>query len=100
MISTRPTKSFDCLAYKRQAQEAIDAAIHGASTEEQIAYFRHRAEAGRIGAWWHSIYAAQQPNDSLTIQDELFKDQTVDDIFERARQYQAQKAAPQASPKQ
>ena len=41
-----------------------------------------------------------EPRDYMTIQDELFKDQTVDDIYERARQYQAQKAAPQASPKQ
>ena len=100
MIPTTTSKPFDCIAYKRQAQEAIEAVIHGASTEEQIAYFRHRAESGRIGAWWHSIYATQQPHDYMTIQDDVFKDQTVDDIYERARQYQAQKVTPQASPQQ
>jgi len=97
MTPTIPNRPFDCIAYKRQAQEAIDAVIHAYSADAQIAYFRHRSESGRIGAWWHSIYAAQQHNDSLTIQDELFKDQTVDEIYERARQYQAQKATPQAS---
>ncbi|MBE7557655.1 hypothetical protein HS125_01370 [bacterium] len=38
-------KEFDCVAMKRQAQEAIDEAIKGMSAEEQIDCFRRESEA-------------------------------------------------------
>jgi hypothetical protein len=37
-------KTFDCIAIKRQAQEAIRAQVRGMTLEEEVAYFREGHE--------------------------------------------------------
>jgi hypothetical protein len=37
------TKKFDCIAMKREAQEAIRSQVQGMTREEEIAYFREGA---------------------------------------------------------
>jgi hypothetical protein len=46
------TKNFDCIAFKRAAQLAIYEEIKNMTREEQLAYFRNRAESGPLGDWW------------------------------------------------
>jgi pyridoxine/pyridoxamine 5'-phosphate oxidase len=45
-------KKFDCLAFKRSAQMEIYEEIKHLTREEQLTYFRSRAESGPLGAWW------------------------------------------------
>ena len=52
MKRRRPTKRFDCIAFKRQAQAEIYEEIKGLSREEEIAYFRRRAATGPLGNFW------------------------------------------------
>ena len=58
---TTTDNKFDCIAYKRAAQLAIYEEIKGLSREEEMAYFRTRAETGPLGDWWRSIPAGRQP---------------------------------------
>ena len=45
-------KAFDCIAFKRAAQLIIYEEIKNLSREEEIAYFRHKAETGSFKDWW------------------------------------------------
>lgn len=46
------TKDFDCIAFKRAAQEKIYEQIKGMTSAEEIAWFRQRVENGPLGEWW------------------------------------------------
>lgn len=48
-------KDFDCLKFKETAQARIYERIKNLSTEEQIEYFKDRAEKGPLGDWWRSL---------------------------------------------
>jgi len=56
-------KTFDCLEFKRKAQERIYEETKHLTTEEKIAYFRQAARSGTLGQWWQSITQshAQEP---------------------------------------
>jgi hypothetical protein len=53
--SAEADSDFDCVEFKRRAQAEIHAEIKGMTHEEEIAYFRKRADEGWIGEWWRSI---------------------------------------------
>jgi hypothetical protein len=53
-------KKFDCIAFKRTAQLAIYEEIKGMTREEEMAYFRTRAESGSMGSWWRNIPVGRQ----------------------------------------
>jgi hypothetical protein len=54
------TKTFDCIAYKRKVQEQIYEQTRHMTTEEQIQYFRRRAEEGSLGDWWRKVKAGSK----------------------------------------
>jgi hypothetical protein len=43
-MMTKKTKTFDCIAMKRKAQEAIRAQVRGMTPKEEVAFFRKGAE--------------------------------------------------------
>ena len=45
-------KTFNCLEYKDRVQAKIYEEIKDLSIEQQVAYFRKRAESGSFGKWW------------------------------------------------
>ena len=55
MSQARVKKSFDCIAHKRKSQNEIYEAIKDMSPQEQIEYFRKRAESGPLSEWWKSV---------------------------------------------
>lgn len=59
MTPSKTPKTFDCIAFKRQAQSEIYEATQLMSHEEQLEYFRKRAEEGALGEWWKSIKCRQ-----------------------------------------
>ncbi len=56
-------KRFDCVEYKRAVQERIYEEIKNLSPDEQIEYFRRRAEGGALGQWWRAVteFSAEKP---------------------------------------
>jgi hypothetical protein len=46
---------FDCILFKREAQERIFAEIKDKSVAEQISYFRDRSAKGPLGEWRQSV---------------------------------------------
>ncbi len=48
---------FDALALKQQAQEELLKATAGMTREEERSFYRHRARAGPLGAWWAQVEA-------------------------------------------
>jgi hypothetical protein len=48
-------KTFDCVEFKRRAQEEIYQQIKGMTHEQELAYFREQAECGPFGEWWKRI---------------------------------------------
>jgi hypothetical protein len=54
------TKTFDVLAFKRQAQERIYEEIKGMNAAEEVGYFQRTAEAGELGAWWRRVKGVQE----------------------------------------
>ena len=68
-MSRKPTtKTFDALAFKEQAQAEIYEAIRELTPEEQIAYYRRRAESGPLGAWVKSVKRATEERSRSTTQ--------------------------------
>lgn len=62
--NSQTEKTFDCLEFKRQAQERIYEETKHLTTEEKIAYFRQAAQSGTLGQWWQSVtqfHAQQRP---------------------------------------
>lgn len=55
MTTVPKTKFFDCLAYKRAVQEQIYEEIKHMTREQEIQYFRRRAEQGSLGSWWRKV---------------------------------------------
>lgn len=45
-MTTKTEKSFDCIAFKRRAQEKIYEEIKEMTAEEEIAYFKRLAKTG------------------------------------------------------
>ena len=45
------TKEFDCISFKRSAQEKIYEQIKGMTPAEEIAWFRRKVAAGPFGNW-------------------------------------------------
>lgn len=61
-MTTKTTKSFDCIAYKQEVQRRIYEETKHMTSEEQIEYFRRRAEEGTLGNWWRSVKSASDPS--------------------------------------
>jgi hypothetical protein len=49
------TKDFDCIAFKRTAQEKIYEQIKGMTPAEEIAWFREKVSNGPYGELWKRI---------------------------------------------
>lgn len=60
MNPTRTNKTFDCIEFKRRVQAEIYEGIRGLPQQEQIEFFRRRAEEGPLGEWWKSIKRAKK----------------------------------------
>ncbi len=48
-------KTFDCVAFKRQAQESIYQTVRNMTHEEECAYFKRAATSGPLGDWWKTV---------------------------------------------
>ena len=48
-------KNFDCIAFKRAAQESIYEQIRNMTPDEEIAWFRQKVESGPYGELWKRI---------------------------------------------
>ena len=46
---------FDCLEFKWKVQAEIYEQTKDLTVEEQIEYFRRRAEEGSLGSWWRKV---------------------------------------------
>jgi hypothetical protein len=58
-------KTFDCVAFKREAQARIYEAIKDLSPREEIEFFRDAARTGPLGDWWQRISEERpQPNNA------------------------------------
>jgi hypothetical protein len=44
-MESKKNKTFDCIAMKREAQQAIRAQVRGMTREEEVAFFREGREA-------------------------------------------------------
>ena len=55
MSQSKRKKSFDCIAFKRQAQAEIYEDIKNLSPDEELEYFRKQAETGPLGKWWKKV---------------------------------------------
>jgi len=57
---SRPTvkKTFDCLAFKDQAQARLIEETRGMTAEQEIAYLTRKAEEGPLGEWWKKVKKA------------------------------------------
>ncbi len=53
----------DCLAMKDRIQEEIYEEIKDLSVEEQIAYYRRKAETGPLAEFWKRIKAANRQSE-------------------------------------
>lgn len=53
-------RDFDCVEFKRQAQERIAKVIQGMTPEQEIAFYWESVDKGPIGEWWRSIEEAKQ----------------------------------------
>ena len=58
MSKTKAKKEFDCVAFKRQVQGKVYQETKGLSLEEQVAYFRKKANSGPLGKWWKRLPSA------------------------------------------
>ncbi len=65
-MKKKTDKKFDALAFKRDAQSRIYEEIKNLSPEEQIAYFRHRVEAGPFSKLWQSLAPPRPSKSSFT----------------------------------
>ncbi len=54
-MARKPSKGFDCVEFKRRAQEKIAADVKGKSPDEELEYFRESVEKGPLGRWWRSL---------------------------------------------
>ena len=50
-------EKFDCVAFKHEVQAKIYEEIKNLPPQEEIDYFRKRAEEGSLGAWWKEVKA-------------------------------------------
>ena len=48
-------KTFDCVAFKTEAQARIGAETAGLTPAEEVAWFARHAEHGTLGAWWSQV---------------------------------------------
>lgn len=55
MNQMKVDKDFDCLEFKQQTQEKIAQDIKSLSPQEQIQYFRQKADSGFLALWWKNI---------------------------------------------
>jgi hypothetical protein len=53
-------KDFDCIEWKRHIQAEIYQEIKNMTHEEEIAYWRRKANEGWVGKWWRSIHAGSE----------------------------------------
>ena len=51
-------KTFDCVAFKREAQTRIAADTAGLTPAEEVAWFARQAERGSLGEWWKQVRSA------------------------------------------
>ncbi len=66
-MTTQPkSKTFDCIAYKRKVQEQIYEETKHMTSDEQIQYFRRRAEEGSLAEWWRNVKAESRQQDHST----------------------------------
>lgn len=58
MSKKKVKKEFDCVAFKLQVQDKIYQETKSLSLEEQVAYFRKKANSGPLGKWWKRLPSA------------------------------------------
>lgn len=55
MNQMKVEKDFDCLEFKKQAQERISSELQNLTPTEQTEYLRQKAESSLLGSWWKSV---------------------------------------------
>ncbi len=53
-------KDFDCIAFKRAAQETIYKQIQDMTPAEEIAWFKQKVESGPYGKLWKRISSIEK----------------------------------------
>jgi len=58
----RTEKNFDCMAFKHAAKLSVYNEIKEMTHEEELTYFRSKAQNGPLGEWWsrrkgHDVHA-------------------------------------------
>lgn len=51
-------KEFKCVDFKHETQMQIYREIKNLTPEEEIKYFRRRAESSVFGKWWEKLHGA------------------------------------------
>jgi hypothetical protein len=55
-------KAFDCVQFKRKAQEKIYSLVRNLSLEEPVEFFRRAAESGPLAEWWRKVRGYRRPS--------------------------------------
>jgi len=50
--------TMDCIALKRRVQREIYEATRHMSPDEELGFYKRRAEEGPLGDWWRSVRRA------------------------------------------
>ena len=60
MPQTKVKKTFDCIAFKEEAQRRIYEEIKDMTSQEQIEYFHRKAMTGPFAKWWKKVRKASE----------------------------------------
>lgn len=58
-------KTFDCVAFKTEAQARIGAETAGLTPAEEVAWFARQAERGSLGKWWKQVRSAAKAQHAI-----------------------------------
>jgi len=61
MKTTKSSGSFDCVEFKREAQQCVYEAVRDLSASQEIEYFERAADAGPPGHCWRSLRQPPRP---------------------------------------
>ena len=58
MSKNRAEGEFDCIAFKRRVQSKVYEETKNLTLEDQVAYFRKKANSAPLGKWWKWLPSA------------------------------------------
>ena len=58
MSKNMAEREFDCIAFKRRVQSKVYEETKHLTLEDQVTYFRKKANSGPLGKWWKRLPSA------------------------------------------